>query len=100
MFKEFEFFEGYPPFGLMRPKNHPPWPPKTPIFIAEFYFTIKTRAKDIKNQLRYSYFKLEKKDNFFLLKERCHAKFLEGILNKLGLLIGPNKTVTFVKKAA
>ena len=27
------------------------------------------------------------------VKERCHAKFLEGHLNELGLLIGPNRAV-------
>ena len=28
-------------------------------------------------------------------KERCHAKFLEGHLNELCLLIGPNKSGRF-----
>ena len=32
-------------------------------------------------------------------KERCHAKFLEGHLNELGLLIGPNPSGRFVNKA-
>ena len=31
-------------------------------------------------------------------KERCHAKFLEGHLNELGLLIGPNKSGSYVAK--
>ena len=30
------------------------------------------------------------------MKERCQAKFLEGHLNKLGLLIGPHKSGRFV----
>ena len=34
----------------------------------------------------------------FLTKERCHAKFLEGHLTELGLLIGPNKSGSFVKE--
>ena len=33
-------------------------------------------------------------------KERCHAKFLEGHLNELGLLIGPNKSGSFIDEAA
>ena len=36
-----------------------------------------------------------------MLKERCQAKFLEGHLNELGLLIliGPNKSGSFVDEA-
>ena len=30
------------------------------------------------------------------VKERCHAKFLEGHLNELGLLIGQNKSGSFL----
>ena len=35
-----------------------------------------------------------------LSKERCHAKFLEGHLNELGLLIGPSKSGSFLDEAA
>ena len=31
-------------------------------------------------------------------KERCHVKFLEGYLNELGLLIGPNKSDSLLNK--
>ena len=34
------------------------------------------------------------------VKERCHAKFLEGHLNELGLLIGPNKSGSLLNEAA
>ena len=34
------------------------------------------------------------------LKERYHTKFLEGHLNELGVLIGPNKSGSSVDKAA
>ena len=34
--------------------------------------------------------------DFKTIKERCQAKFLEGYLNELGLLIGPNKSGSFV----
>ena len=33
-------------------------------------------------------------------KERCQAKFLEGHLNELGLLIGPNKSGSLFNEAA
>ena len=35
-----------------------------------------------------------------IIKERCQAKFLEGHLNELGLLIGPHKSGNCVKEAA
>ena len=35
-----------------------------------------------------------------LSKERCHAKFLEGHLNELSLLIRPNKSGSLVDEAA
>ena len=32
--------------------------------------------------------------------KKCHAKFLAGHLNELGLLIGPNKSGSLLNKAA
>ena len=47
----------------------------------------KVRISQKSEQIRY---------NSFSLKERCQAKFLEGHLNELGLLIGPHKSARFV----
>ena len=43
---------------------------------------------------------LEQYLNNIWIKERCHAKYLEGHLNELGLLIGPNKSGSSIDEAA
>ena len=55
---------------------------------------------EIQNKLGLSWAKLSSSWDWTLIKERCQAKFLEGHLNELGLLIGPNTSGNFVNEAA